>query len=299
MAKFAKNVVPKEVAATQAANVMKQLQGNVLKSSGTVHNYENRLTQVAEIVNRDFLCGLRELTVEQAHQYLTDRGAEVGQKTLDMERQAIQCMMRYVTGQLEVKETLEVIKSEYAQILTSRSYTPAQVQRVADAQNDRNGLATEISYAAGLRAHELHTLRRLEERPADIRETHEAKFSGRDGVSYTVHGKGGLIREVVIPKELSDRLEERRLDEPKHLVDRGVNYQSHYDIAGGKNWSNSFSAASNRALGWSAGAHGMRHSYAQERMSELQKIMVYEQALKVVSLEMGHIRAGITEVYLR
>ncbi|MDF5425801.1 site-specific integrase, partial [Vibrio parahaemolyticus] len=50
---------------------------------------------------------------------------------------------------------------------------------------------------------------------------------------------------------------------------------------------------------WSTGAHGLRHSYAQERMSELQKNMTYEKALEVVSQEMGHFRPDITEVYLR
>lgn len=74
----------------------------------------------------------------------------------------------------------------------------------------------------------------------------------------------------------------------------------HYEIAGGKNWSNSFSAASKRELGWSHGAHGLRHSYAQNRMDELQQQgFLYQEALEIVSQEMGHFRASITEVYLR
>ena len=51
MGKFAKNVDPDAVAAKQAANVMKQIQGSVLKSVGTVRNYEERLTIVAKTVN--------------------------------------------------------------------------------------------------------------------------------------------------------------------------------------------------------------------------------------------------------
>ncbi|PST98654.1 integrase, partial [Photobacterium gaetbulicola] len=233
------------------------------------------------------------------HQYLTDRATEVGQKTLDMERQAIQSMMQNVTGKLGQTEKLDVIKSEQQQILTSRSYTPEQARMVANAQTERNALATEIAYAAGLRAHELHTIQRIEDRRPDIRESHDAKFAHRDGVRYTVDGKGGLVREVLLPKDLSDRLEARRLEQPQQITDRGVNYTSHYDINGGNRWSSSFTTASNRALNWSAGAHGLRHSYAQERMNELQRSLPYEQALKVVSLEMGHIRAEITEVYLR
>lgn len=299
MAKFAKNVDPKAVAEKQAANVMKQMQGKNLSSVGTVRNYEERLTIVAQHVNAEFKCGLRDLTVEQAHQYLTDRATEVGQKTLDMERQAIQSMMQNVTGKLGQTEKLDVIKSEHQQILSSRSYTPGQANIVSGAQTERNALATEIAHAAGLRAHELYTLQRLDERTPDPRPALEEKFSGRTGERYTVEGKGGLIREVLIPSNLSERLEERRFEHPQQIVDRGVNYTTHYDINGGNRWSSSFSSASNRALNWSGGAHGLRHSYAQERMDELKTSMAYEKALEVVSQEMGHFRTNITEVYLR
>ncbi|EGQ9418547.1 site-specific integrase [Vibrio cholerae] len=299
MAKFAKNVDPKAVAEKQAANVMKQMQGKNLASVGTVRNYEERLSIVAQYANAEFKCGLRDLTVEQAHLYLTDRAAEVGQKTLDMERQAIQSMMQNVTGKLGQTEKLDVIKSEHKQILSSRSYTNEQIQMVVNAQTERNALATEIAHAAGLRAHELHTLQRIEERKPDPRPALKEKFTGRDGERYTVKGKGGLVREILIPQSLAERLEERRLNQPMQITDRGVNYTSYYDINGGNRWSSSFSAASNRALTWSAGAHGLRHSYAQERMNELQKSMAYEKALEVVSQEMGHFRRDITEVYLR
>ena len=65
---------------------------------------------------------------------------------------------------------------------------------------------------------------------------------------YTVVGKGGLVREVLIPVRLVEKLESRRLAEPQQVKDRGVFYQSHYNIGGGNNWSSSFSAASKRAL---------------------------------------------------
>ena len=108
------------------------------------------------------------------------------------------------------------------------------------------------------------------------------------------------MREVQIPRDLADRLEARRLDTPLRVTDRGINYQSHYDIGGGQRWSNSVSAAADRALGWSTGAHGLRHSYAQERMTELQNQgLTRDRALETVSQELGHFRPEITEVYLR
>jgi len=171
---------------------------------------------------------------------------------------------------------------------------------VADRQHDANRLATEIAHAAGLRAHELLTLRPAAEQPADARPARDEKFAVREGERYTVVGKGGLCREVLIPRELADRLEAARLAEPQRVTDRGVHYTQHYAIGGGQRWSNSWSQASNAALGWSNGAHGVRHSYAQERMGELQRAgLSYRDALETVSQEMGHFRSEITEVYLR
>ncbi|MDD1829923.1 site-specific integrase [Photobacterium sp. ZSDE20] len=299
MAKFAKNFDPQEVAEKQASNIMKQMQGSVHKSVGTVRNYEERLTAVAKYANSECKCGLRDMTVSQAHQYLTDRATEVGQKTLDMERQAIQSMMQNVTGKLGQNEKLSVIPSEKQKISQSRAYTSDQAKMVANAQTEKNALSTAIAHAAGLRAHELHTLQRIDERSPDERPAFDEKFSGREGERYTVQGKGGLIREVQIPKDLADRLEVRRLEQPQRITDRGVHYTTRYDINGGNRWSSAFTTASNRALGWSTGAHGLRHSYAQERMSELQRNMPYEKALEVVSQEMGHFRPDITKVYLR
>lgn len=293
MAKFAG-------AAKQAASVMKQLQGSVIRSVGTVRNYEQALTQVAQYCI-DQRMSLRELTPEAALSYLECRGEEIGQKALDTQRQAIQTMMQHVTHQLASEERLPVIKSEHQQILHSRAYTPAQVELISEAQTQKNALATEIAYSAGLRAHELLTLRPVAERAADQRPALDSKFEGREGILYTVHGKGGLVREVLLPEYLAQRLEELRLDEPRAITDRNIYYQQHYDINGGNRWSSSFTGASTRALGWSHGAHGLRHSYAQQRMIELQ---VYhglnrDQALETVSQEMGHFRPDITETYLR
>lgn len=294
MAKFAK-------AAKQAASVMKAMQGKEIRSVGTVRNYEQALTRVTEWVKSSRTCnGLRSLTPALAIEYLTERGEFVGQKTLDMERQAIQAMMLHITGALQPGETLPVIRSEHPQILTGRAYTTAQIALIAGAQTSGNALATEIAHAAGLRAHELHTLVPAQERPASKRPALENKWSGRDGHLYTVQGKGGLIREVLIPGKLAERLEARRRPEPVTVTDRGIHYLSRYNIGAGKAWTNSFSAAAGRVLGWSAGAHGLRHSYAQERMNELQRQgLIREEALTTVSQEMGHFRPEITETYLR
>jgi len=295
MAVFAK--APK-----QAADVMKQLQGKYIKSVSTVANYEKSLTRVAEWVkeNRISKDGLQGITKDDAIQYLEQRGEAVGQKTLDMERQAIQAMFTHLTKQLESNERLPVIKSEHQQILKGRAYTKEQAGLVSRAQQQRNSLSTQIAYAAGLRAHELYTLRPLSERDPSDRPALATKFNGREGERYTVDGKGGLIRIVLIPGELAKQLEAVRLETPVNVTDRGVYYRSHYNVSGGNVFSSSFTRAAQRSLGWSEGAHGLRHSYAQERVDEIQKLgHSYPIALETVSQEMGHFRPEITEVYLR
>lgn len=297
MARFRKAASPER----QAKSVAKSLQlSGLIKSVRTLANYEERLTQVAKNMADYGLTGeVRDLTPLTAIHYLEARAEEIGQKTLDMERQAIQAMMRHM-GTLPEKETLTVIKSEHEQILVSRTYTQQQVEMIVGSQQAKQALATEIAYSAGLRAHELLTIRSTEERQADERPCLETKWQGRQGQLYTVHGKGGLVREVLIPYALAERLEQTRLAEPQEIIDRGVKHQVLYDLSGGKKWSDSFSKAANRALGWSEGAHGVRHSYAQERMHELQTSgLPRELALETVSQEMGHFRPQITETYLR
>jgi integrase len=294
---------------------MKKLQGTYIRSVGTVRNYEQRLIRITAYLQENRLGSLREMTPQCAVDYLQQRTGEVGQKTLDMERQALQAMMQYVTNQLTPGKTLDIIKSTTAARTVSkkhptlgrrladqaRAYNCEQMILIASRQAPHNSLATEIAYAAGLRAHELLGLRRTHLRVPDERPANEMKFSGirETTISYTVHGKGGLIREVRIPLPLAQRLERTRLVEPRIVKDRGIKYQQFYGIGGGQPWSKSVSAASNGALGWSNGAHGLRHTYAQERMAALQRHLPRKQALEVVSQEMGHFRPEITEVYLR
>lgn len=158
-----------------------------------------------------------------------------------------------------------------------------------------------------MRAHELLTLGGPDEQQPDDRRkrSHLAgtdaegmKFAGRDGVIYTVMGKGGLVREVLLSRALAERLEARRLDEPERVVDRGACYLQRYDLGGGHAFSASFSRASVEALEKSRGAHGMRHSYAQQRMRELMHHAEYSLALAIVSEEVGHLRPSITSLYL-
>ena len=270
------------------------------KNDGMIHSfrtgmaYTDSLKGFTDFVQENRLGDLKNATPEIAQAYLQERQeAGLSQKTLDQDRQALQC---------HLGQTLERVHSLKETQLTTRSYTPEQTREIASHQNERNALSTEIAHSAGLRAHELATIRPASERqPSAHREWREDRFAGRDGVRYTVEGKGGLVREVLIPRDLAARLESRRIDGgPVRETDRGVHYSKQYDIGSGKNWSSSFSRVSDNNLGWSNGAHGLRHSYAQERMSELQGGgMSYREALGNVAQELGHFSEHTTEAYLR
>lgn len=263
-----------------------------IHSVGTARGYQQALKAFAKYLQTYQLGQLDNATRELASQYLTLRAGSVTQKTLDLDRQAIQ---------MHLGERLHVVKSDIQTSLSTRSYTPIQVGRIATAQSERNSIATKVAYSAGLRAHELLTIRREDERAASKhREWSTTRFSGREGVRYTVEGKGGLVRQVLLPKDLAAQLEARRHLIPRQVIDRGVRYTQFYDISGGRLWSQSFSAASTRTLGFSNGGHGLRHTYAQERMAELQRDgLSYEIAKGTVAQEVGHFEKETTEAYLR
>jgi len=266
--------------------------GNKIYSIGTARNYEQALTRVTEWLKINKQGDLQHLTLAKIHPYLEIRAQEIGQKALDQERQAIQ---------LCLGQKIPVIKSELQEAQKSRAYTPEQIELIAKSQTTKNQLATHIAYAAGLRAHELLTLRKPEEQPKSHHRIWTAeRFKGRSGEVYTVVGKGGLIREVLIPTSLAKQLEAQKLQQAITVYDRKVKYLSCYNISGGKRWTDSFSAASKRLFHWSHGAHGLRHSYAQERLEELQQRgYLYPDVLGIISQELGHFRSSITEVYLK
>lgn len=292
----AKHAVAQRLAIGKPSHKSKGITGKI-HSLGTARTYEDSLTGVASFIAElgiDPLGkGLSSLSKENALLYLEHRSQEVGQKQLDKDRQAMQ---------KQLGEKLPVLKSELEGALKSRAYTHQQVELIADAQTSKFSLASKIAVDAGLRAHELLTLRPLGDRSAS---THriwtEERFEGRASFAvYTVEGKGGLVREVAISEYLAEKLESLSLPKPITTTDREIFYEQFYSVGGGKRWSDSFSKASTRELGWSTGAHGVRHSYAQKRMRTLQSLgKCYDQALAIVSQEMGHFRPDITEVYLR
>jgi integrase len=248
-----------------------------IHSIGTEKRYAQALTGFAKWRQENNIRdGLNKATIEQAQAYLDYRKAQVGQKTLNADRHALQKLLRVKI------ETVHASNPSNALATKSRAYSAVQVEAIAKHQSPQNALATRIAYACGLRAHELHTIQRNE------------------NGSYSVTGKGGLKRTISIPKKLERELESRRLETPVKIRDRGIYYEKRYDIGGGQAFSQSFSQASKETLGFSHGAHGLRHSYAQDQLIRYQtEGKSWDEAREMVSKEMGHFRPEITSKYLR
>lgn len=215
------------------------------------------------------------------------------QKTLDQYKCALSIIF---------KKKLQRVKSEITENKTSRDYYLSEVLLIIQNLQGENAISILLCYFCGLRAHEVITLRRSDEaKKSSSRKWLSDRFKGiENSQRYIVKGKGGLIREVAIPSELAEIIEKRRLITKRIVIDRGIKYETYYELGFGKALSEAFSRASQKLLNWSTGLHGVRHSYAQNRLFKLLNIgMQYEYALKIVSEELGHFRPNITLCYLR
>lgn len=231
--------------------------------------------------------------ISQIRTFLEERSEIVQQATLNQNRNALQ---------LTFSIKLPMIRAQIKTCRTSRSYSPDEITRVIEHQSEKNALSTVIAFFAGLRAHELATLRRSDEcQPSDRRQWDSRRFAGLNNVSvYIVTGKGGLRRQVALPETVANALECRRLETPQRVVDREIFYDRYYDIGFGQAFSQSFSEASKATLGFSHGGHGLRHAYAKTRTKTLCELgFALEQAQLIVSQELGHFRPSITIAYYR
>jgi len=263
-----------------------------IHSVGTARAYSESLSTFTSWLQDEKLGDLQGVSREVAIQYLELRTTEVSQAQLNKDRHALQSCLG---------ERLPVLRSEVELVRGSRVYTPEQIAIIQQHQSPKHLLASQLVAATGIRAHELYCLRLETEKSRSShrvwRDDLHAGLSG--GVHYVTTGKGGLVRSVMIPADLAEKLESTRYAVPRTVVDRGVRYEPHYAVGGGQAWSQSFSAASKRALGWSAGGHAVRATWACNRVSELQSLgHSLGDAKLICSQNLGHFRADVLEYCL-
>lgn len=273
------------------------------RSYGTSNAHRDVFKQVSNWVqDQPDIRRFNALTDKQAERFLQEKSVDVCNKTIACYAVALEHHLRHNCGHGEVK--LHRPPSAIPEIIASRAYTKEAIDLLKTQQTERSALSTRLCEEGGLRAHELLTIKRVDEQPKSVRSGVKAwrddRFAGRESwVTYTVTGKGGLVREVRFSPETAADLERYRVD-PLHRIDRGIKYVTVYNLQGGKSFSNAWSQLSKEQLGHSHGAHGIRHTYAQLRMRELGRIgKTYDESKLIVSQELGHFRPSITDLYLR
>lgn len=90
----------------QAASVMRKLIREHIQLDGKAWDFNKCYVQVTAYIKERRMGGLRDITPAGALEYLEHRALVVDQATLDIERKALQTMMRYVTHKLDEHEVL-------------------------------------------------------------------------------------------------------------------------------------------------------------------------------------------------
>lgn len=275
-----------------------------IHSTGTARQYR----QTYKLVYRYCKANgenLRNLSTDTAKRYLEYRAEKIQQKQLNNERSALNKYLSAIHKKpVELTFTLSHRKTSKP---VNRAYSHEQVKQLIYAANEKGNhrLATSIAlaYTAGLRVEELYTLAPPgEKNPSSHRQWSPDRFAGREHwVSGTVTGKGGLTREVRFTDEINRILEDNyKREQSIDVIDknRETLYETHYDLLAGKKFSDKFSALSQSTFGWSNGAHGLRHSYAQRRDIELKNLFDHETSRLILTQELGHFDTSNLRYYL-
>lgn len=259
----------------------------------TERNHVNALTALAKWLFRESGKHLKNLCIREAKQYLMKRSSEVRQKTLDLDRQVIN--MHFCLG-----KKMDYVLSNVVTPRINRAYTPLQLEYLLSRAPAGLRLSIQLAVDAGLRSMELVTIGRVEELPPSCRDWHVGKFSVREGDSqFCVHGKGGLVREVRLNALLADALTIHERPVVTRITHCGAHLKSHFDLVGGNTFCRKFGRLSQKHLGFSHGAHGLRYMFAQARfLGLICSGHLPAEALKILAQEMGHFSTSNTLVYL-
>jgi len=162
-----------------------------------------------------------------------------------------------------------------------RSYKNPEMM-IENIPDDFHRLVAKIQHDGGARIDEVFGIKPESLQGVDIR-----PFTGKKAGVVTVKGKGGKIRNIYIGVNEYNKLK-------ASLNDKENN---HFDKNKYRNVLKKAAAATGQKY---TGSHGLRWNFAKNRMKDVQNGGdCYEYGLSAVSLEMGHVRADITEHYLR
>lgn len=284
----------------------------IIYSEQTRSKYISSLTVTADWAKATYRLRLVQLTPGQVQEYLDHRATQVGCRQINQDFLAV-CLIPGI-GRDDLDKPRSLIGFG-RKAIEPRALTHDATRMVIESLPERHRFSGELAAAYGLRAGELLTIRRFEDLDRMDRNDRtilekmgrhvwdEDRFHGQEGVRYVVVGKGALPRVRIFTHQHSDRLENQlRLPEPRAVSDRTPRYPvvQHYNLTGGKKFSEAWTNASRRVLGESLGAHCVRHGYAIDRMEYHRgRGLDFDAAYALTAQELGHFDPDATKDYLR
>jgi len=304
-AKYAMREQAEKYIAARANRGKSKASGAILRSDRTVLRYQGDLGRAAEFIQQTYgVTKLKDITQEQAQSYINLRLSEkIGVRTVHGYAQALQLLP------LVNKLTLPSRTSDlFDKPKERRAYTLEQVYEIQkNIPSLATKLAVQVILESGCRTQDLASMCLASERPiknARLEKLHPDRFAGReDWVKISFIGKGGHEYISTVSPQTATAIAKFKLTESRHFRERGQENtvtKQYYDLPAGQRLSSLWTQASKQTLGFSQGIHGLRHSFAQQRVRLLQEQrMTWQKALECTSQQMGHYRADQVLAYLR
>lgn len=154
------------------------------------------------------------------------------------------------------------------------------IKAIAD---EKHRIAAQSQYIGGARIHEISLIK-----PEQLMGIIYDDLAGEKYGKIKIRGKGGKIRELILRAATYSKIEAIIQAEGEFSIDKN---QYRADLR---------QACHECGIKYNA-SHGLRWNFAQDRMEHLQSRQAksYEESLRIVSKDLGHQRADITEHYLR
>lgn len=181
-----------------------------------------------------------------------------------------------------IRETIKEARHELPKADPHRAYgSPEQI--IGAIGNVKHQIAAQSQLESGARVHEISLVK-----PDQLRGIGQDRVTREKCGRIEIQGKGGKIRELRVSLETFGKISSIIKAEGKFGIDKNeyrADLRNACESSGEKY----------------TGSHGLRWTFAQDRMESLQSdyCMSYEESLREVSHDLGHERPDITEHYLR
>jgi integrase len=163
----------------------------------------------------------------------------------------------------------------------SRAYDAPQ-SLINNIQNEKHKLAALMQYESGARINEISLIKHDQ-----LNGSQPDNITGEMKGYIEIEGKGGKENTIALNLDTYQKLENYIQNDGEFRIDKD-------------DYRDNLKEVSEKTEQDYNGSHGLRWSFAQERFQDVQRYgLNYEEALQIVSQELGHERSDITEHYLK